>query len=483
FGLGYDVADGDRVGLFADLSGTVANLVFTDVELVAETDLDTIYAGTVTAKLSGGSVGNVIAIGKVVATASDSAYVGAVTGYAAEGSVYDVFSIVNVKATATSGTVYAGGITAYDDGLRIGSYFNRNGVETTGTVIALGRVEGYTTSGSAMVGPIVGGGEIASYTLDNVFAVRENNYSNGVINRTRNQTGAKLTSFDNTDMRNATFSNGTNAFTKVFNGIYRLEGNRNAAEAFTVRTAEDFAYIEQMLFANYNIANDITFTDFKTIGEGLEFSGSINGKNSENWSAETGTVSSLMNVTGALVYRNTGTISDFGVNVYYSATTTEDLTFGAIAVYNDNGTIRNVTVGGQIDIAAAPTSTVIVSGFLGYGNGGTVAHDNKVQNSISGLDITVTGAGTVYAGGYVGIINGEMTLTYGIGSGTLTIDDCGIVYAGSLVGQVQKDTTYKGVAATEDYRYTITVNGEEKEGLFGDVTGDASVVHIDEDVD
>ena len=477
FGAGYSVGDGDRVGLFADLSGSVTNFVLTDVALDQITSLGTVYAGVIAAKLSGGTIGNIIAIGNLSATASNEAYVGAIAGYADGGVVYDIFSIVNAKATASS--VYAGGVVAHAIATRIGSY-NFHGAETVGTVFALGRAEASSSAGSALVGAAIGSGSVTA-DESKIYAVRDNAYSNGVVTN-RNVADATLVDFGNTDMRTATFSNGLNVFGKVFNGLYRLEGNRSAEEGFTIRTAEDFAYIEQMLYAKYNIANDITFTNFKTIGVGLVFSGSINGKNSENWSAETGTVSSLMNVTDALVYNNSGTISDFGVNVYYSATTTEDVTFGAIAVYNNNGTIRNVTVGGEITVNAAPTSTVIVSGFIGVANGGVVANDNKVQNSISGLVVTVNGAGMVYAGGYVGEVDGEMTLTYGIGSGTITLTDCSNAYAGALVGAVLKDTTYKGVEATTDYRYTITVNGNPTTDLFGYVAGDAStILHIDEE--
>ena len=178
-----------------------------------------------------------------------------------------------------------------------------------------------------------------------------------------------------------------------------------------------------------------------------------------------------MNVTDALVYDNAGSITDLGVNVYYNRTVLsgETLTFGSIAVINSTGTLRNVTVSGEIDIVGADKydTTVIVSGFVGQGLGGIFESDSKVQNSISGLAITVNNVGTVYAGGYVGKVDGLMTLSYGIGNGTMDVNGCGTVYAGTIVGAAYRENEWTSLEETKEYRYIVTVDGVIIEDLFG----------------
>lgn len=471
FGKGFDIADGDRIGLFAELSGTVKDVIMTDVSVEYAGAKETVYAGVVAAKLNGGTIGNIISIGNVDLVSNGGAvYAAGISGYADGGTVYDIFSIVNVKVTAAEAV--AGGIIGYAKDTRVGSFVNEDRRDTVGPVFALGRVEAY--SESPKVGAVYADG---SLTADNgaIFAIASNAYSNGIIVNRSLSSNIKTVAFDNVDMRNTAFSDGTNIFNKVFktDGLYYLGGSGISTDKFTVTNAEEFAHIEHMLYASYNIANEISFTNFKTIGVGLKFSGSIDGKTEDSWSAEDGTVSSLMNVTDALVYDNAGSITDLGINVYYNRTVEGgDHVFGAIAVYNSTGTIRNVTVSGEINITSVnKNSTVTVSGFVGIATGGVLDGDSKVQNSISGLTVNVKNAGTVYAGGYIGRVDGLMTLSYGIGNGSLTVTDCGIVFAGTLVGAAYKECDWTSLEETEDYRYEVTIreNGADRKvtDLFG----------------
>lgn len=448
-GNGFDISDGNRVGLFAEVKGTVTDLILTDVDFDVETDKATVYAGAVAAKFDG-FVNKVIVIGTTKVISTGTVYIGSLTGYSSL-SVTDYFSINNVYASGA--TVCAGGVSGYDDSIQLN------------TVFSLGRVEAY--SDSSLAGAIVGDGNATSSFR--TFFIGDNTYVNGVIGGSSIGTEVDL---DDVTMRNTTFTGGTNVFNKVFAGddhLYYLSGAGIGNNKFIIESAEDFAYIDHMLYAAYNVKQDITFTTFKTIGVGLAFTGSIDGKNADSWSAQDGTVSTLKNVTSALVYKNSGRITDLGINVSYTKilASGEDETFGAVAIKNESGTIRNVTVGGTISILATASSTVIASGFVGESNGGSISGDSKVQNSISGLDITISGAGTVYAGGYVGVINGSMTLSYGIGSGNLTITDCGIAYAGTLVGRANRECDWSSIDETADYRYVVTVNGTPTTDLFG----------------
>ncbi len=470
FGVGFTISDGDRVGLFAALSGTVKNVVMTGVNVDIEGSENAKYVGVIAGKLLGGVVGNAVAIGTVKVEKNgltDVSYAGAVAGYAEGGAVYDVFSIVNIKLAAQSVTV--GGILGYANGTRLSKFVTDDSTELSGAVFGLGRVESEATN--SIVGAIFADGNIAADS-GAVYAIKENAYSNKLVVTSSGSNVVKLVAFDDSTMRGTAFSNGDAIFEKVFktDGLYYLRGSGTDADKFVVGSGEDFSHIEHMLYASYNISEDITFENFKTIGVGLKFTGSIDGKNADSISAEDGTVSSLMNVTDALVYNNAGRIADLGINVYYDKTVGKDgVTFGAVAIINSTGgTIRNVTVSGNIAInSVEKNSTVIVSGFVGIAEGGVIEGDNKVQNSISGLNIKVDNAATVYAGGYVGKMDGSMTLSYGIGNGTLDITNCGNVFAGTLVGAAYKDYEWTSLEETEDYRYVVTVDGEETDKLFG----------------
>ncbi len=474
-----DFADGKDAGLFAAVSGTVSNLIFPDVEMTIEGGAGTVYAGIVTGRLLGGTISNIIAIGNIEVISDEVIYGGAIAGTATAGNMFDIFSIVNIKASAGTRAV-VGGIVGRTDGTVLGGtntvIVEGNPVDYDKAVYALGRVE--ISSISSAIGAISAEGTVSEESKA-VFAVKDNAYSNGQVINVSISNEIALVTFDDSDMRKSTFSDGTNVFDKVFvsEKLYYLEGLGTATDKFVVSSAEDFRKIEHMLYANYNVSKDITFDDsdeataFKTIGYGLKFTGSIDGKNANSWSAEEGTLSSLMNVTDALVYENAGSITDLGVNVYYDRTVEsgEELVFGAIAVINGSGTLRNVTVSGEINIVGADMydTTAIVSGFVGLGLGGVFEADSKVQNSISGLEITVTNVGTVYAGGYVGKVDGTMTLSYGIGNGTMTITDCGTVYAGTIVGAAYKENVWTSLEETAEYRYEVTVDGVQTTELYG----------------
>ena len=475
---GADISDGDVLGLFAAVSGAVTNVIMPTVEITAETGSGTVYGGVIAGKLLGGVISNVIIIGTFNVTGG-VVYAGGVAGISVGGEIYDTFSIVNVKVIAEEKAT-VGGIVGRSDNTKMGGTVKvQSGsqeIEYTKAIYALGRVE--AESVSAEIGAIAATGTFADGSSD-VYAVKDNAYSNGQITNGSISGAINMVTFDDDGMRNTTFSDGTNAFNKVFvsDKLYYLEGLGRSTDKFKVTTAEQFKKIEHMLYAHYNIVNDIEFNDenpntaFKTIGYGLKFTGSIDGKNKSSWSAEEGTLSSLMNVTDALVYDNAGSITDLGINVCYNRTVLsgETLTFGSIAVINSSGTLRNVTVSGEIDIVGADKydTTVIVSGFVGQGLGGMFESDSKVQNSISGLAITVKNVGTVYAGGYVGKVDGLMTLSYGIGNGTLDVSDCGTVYAGTIVGAAYRKNEWSSLEETKEYRYIVTVDGVIIEDLFG----------------
>lgn len=470
------VYDKNSFGLFGQLNGTVRDIAFTDIDL----DFDYVGEGALTAGIvaarayENAVVKNVLFIGtETVRAEGKVAEVGGVVGYSRGALVTDVFSINNIAVTA--GKVTLGGIAAVSEGITL--------PDSAGSVFLLGRTEAYGASltvgaaiGSVVTGSTVSGGAKVFAIKDNVYS-GENVLSEKPVGSTNEVYGIQTVNFSYDPMRTASFASAPGSvFNLVFGSYYPIAGDGSSLSPFVITNEKDFGYINLALYAEYRIDNDITFTDFHTIGEGLVFSGVLKGSTGDDISAEGGRIIGLMNVTAPLVYRNSGKINDLSVNVEYSATVKsgEVFRYGAIAVISD-GEIKNVTVSGNVTITSATQDNEIyVSGFVAESRGGVVdAEISKLQNSISALNITVTGGGTAYIGGYAGIVTrGAPKFSYGIATGTITVTGVRKTYAGLLVGVSHGDCEWVlGEAASIDYTYSITVNGTEIP-KYDEVTGE-----------
>ena len=451
-------------GLFGQLNGTVKNLVFDEIGLNLNYQGDEdLYVGIVAAKAyAEANVTNVMFIGeqKVVAP-NAKAYVGGVIGSGENTTVNDVFNVNNLSASAKQ--VFMGGIAGVTNGITL--------PEATGTIFLLGRVE---ASGAMLnVGSAIGKVEETSTVTggQRVYAILNNVYIGGqvieskTVGTSANAYNMKTVDFNDDAMRTASFASvGGSAFETAFGNYYPLRGLGSAASPFIIENEKDFNNINLILYANYRIDSDVTFTSFRTIGEGLMFSGVIKGYVGDDISAENGKVVSLVGVTAPLVYYNAGSISELSVNVEYTASVKAGETFryGAIAVYSE-GEIKNVTVSGNVNITSeAQDTTLYVSGFVGVSYGGVV-EVGKLQNSISALTINVNGGGVAYIGGYAGVVErGQASFSYGIATGTINVTNVRHTYAGLLVGQAYGSCDWVlGDAASIDYTYTITVDGVE----------------------
>lgn len=452
-------------GLFGQLNGTVANIAFTDIAIdfdyVGE---ETLTAGIIAAKAYENAViRNVLLIGTETIRTEGKASVGGVVGSARGTTINDVFSINNIAVTASKVTL--GGIAAETDGITL--------PDSAGTIFMLGRTEAYGASvtvgaaiGAVADGSVVNGGAKVFAIKDNVYA-GENLLSEKPVGSSNETYGIQTVAFSYDPMRTASFASSTGSvFNLVFGSFYPIAGDGSSITPFVIESEKDFGYINLALYAEYRIDKDITFTDFRTIGQGLVFSGVIKGSTGDDISAEGGRIIGLMNVTAPLVYHNSGKINDLSVNVEYSATVGAGETFryGAIAIISD-GEIKNVTVAGNVSIVSATQDNEIyASGFVAESRGGVVDADmSKLQNSISALNITVSGGGTAYIGGYAAIVTiGEPKFSYGIATGTITVSGTRKTYAGLLVGMSHGNCQWVlGEAASIDYTYSITVNGTE----------------------
>lgn len=492
FGKNVESTALSAYGLIARLDGQISNFVLDKVDLdISYTGADTFYVGLIAGKMYGNAiVSNIITLGNISVASQDNIIAGGIAGLVDQGNIYDVFSMNNIKIVGA--TILAGGIVGVSSNARLASYNLGAGLDIDGAIFSIGRVESISTENSS-VGTVVGSGNIASSSQNSmVFALVNNAYSNGnvvpkTIGSVSGNSAMTVESFTNPTsvMRGTYFSDNTNVFDTVFGSgedrLYPLAGLGTTNNKFIIRsnsddiTVNDFVYINQALFASYNVEGDITFApgDFVTIGKGLVFTGSIDGKNKDSDAAETGTVSSLLNVTDALIYYNKGVVNDLVVNVSYTKNVVNvpdadyDLVFGAIAVYND-GEIKNVTVSGDIVITSSDSdSTVVVSGFVGINKGGMIVGDNKIQNSISGLNISISNIRTVFAGGYIGIVDGSTTLRYGIGSGIMEIEDCQLVHAGTVIGEDRFGCDLGTIEELQEYQYLVSIDGVTSGALVG----------------
>ncbi|HOO22761.1 MAG TPA: hypothetical protein PKY53_03675 [Clostridia bacterium] len=469
-------------GLFANLNGTVRNIVFEDLKVNIDYEgSDDLYIGLIAGKAyENADINNIIAIGSIRINAPHSdVMAGGFVGETYYGAIYNVFNMANIKVTARE-TSLGGIIGASANTILV----NGNGVSDA--IFSLARVEG-VHSGFGNVGAIVGSGSLleAKSDMSKVFALNDNTYSNGsIVNRTVGSSSVNsgvLTTFGNTVMRSTSVSDG-NLFVEVFvtRDLYPLKGvsstpsstvGADADNPFMITDEEDFKYINNALYANYRIVapdNKITFSSFETIGEGLFFTGKIDGKTAASGSAEEGEVVSLDGVTDALVWYNKGTISDLSVNVNYTRNLgrNENAEFGAIAKYN-KGAIRNVIVSGDIVINGG--NSVTASGFVGVDYGGVI-DNSSIKNSISSIDITVNGAGSVFIGGYIGKVIGTTTVNFAIGQGNIFLIDCPSYYAGWLIGSIEGNLEIE-LSLIKDYAYTINiVTDGVSETIISDLT-------------
>lgn len=467
--------ENELFGLFGRLNGKVSKIVFgnigINVNYVGENEF---HAGLVAAiGYENAEVSDVIFIGTESIKSVAKVYAGTVFGKANGSMVYDVFNINNI--TVSGNNVVVGGMIGKAQDVVTYNAANK------GAIYLLGRVE---ARGEALaVGGVLGSGVIAG-NASNVYTIASNTYSGGLVleekpvgSKNGAAFGINTVRFDDEGMRQSTaFSSGNNAFDIVFNGFYPLEGDGRASNPFKVKNETDFANINLALYATYSITESIRFTEFETIGMGLVFSGEIKGSGGSSIGAEESNVASLTGMTGPLVYNNAGTITDLGLNITctYDVLSGEEFFFGGVATYN-SGTIKSITISGEVTVNAASDSTLYVSGFVGESRGGTI-DTSKIQNSISNLVININGGGTVYVGGYAGVVSGQQaTFSYGIATGEINIFNAQRVYAGLFVGLSYGDCDWQpGEAASVDYTYTIRItdsNGNVKEIDKVDVDG------------
>ncbi len=500
FGSGVTNYTDKFFGFFGQLNGTVHNIVFNGLDIdMRYTGSGELMAGIVAGKTyTAANINNVFTVGitKITASGSQTVNVGGIVGRADGSTIADVLNMNNITVIATNMNV--GGIVGRagvyvspidDNAVKIAVSAN----DSATFAYSLGRVEVNTPPGQSAknnsTGAILGKGDMhTSSGGSSVFALLDNTYSLGQVTSEKSigngnnlNSVIRMTSFDSEDMRSTSLANGLSAFELLFGTKpagqaqwYPISGKGMVNDPFRVVSESDFKNINLALFAYYKLIGDsngeIRFTDFETIGDGLNFTGTIDGAGDENVNAEDARIVSLINVTKPLVYNVKGTVQNIGLTVNYTHVISEGetLRYGAVAVYLETGgSIKNITIGGTVNVTGSDYSTkAYVSGFVAIARGGSIDNANtKIKNNISALEVRIKHVGTVYFGGYAASVEqGEPSFSYGLANGEVFIEDCpeAQVSYGFLVGE-SYGVCHWSLDLSSDYFYKITIitNGNQ----------------------
>ncbi|MFW5780306.1 MAG: hypothetical protein ACOCWI_02515, partial [Bacillota bacterium] len=410
-------------------------------------------------------------------------HIGGIAGFMEGATLIDVLSIANVKTDESSYAVDIGGTV----GLIKDSVIN--------TAFSLARVEGsYEGRGSvgAAIGTVSG-----DNTIENLYALEGNTYAHGQsydylagyvpgtgLSDLQPEDSDQFIDFGGLREINPAFYTSGNRLNNILEEVYPLSGLGTMNNPFEVNTVEDFAYINDFLYAHYRIRSNIDFTgyDFTTIGMNARFTGSISGamthSDYQDHIAEGGTGRSyrLTGLTDALIYHNAGAIRDLRIEIFYNEVKNTDTTFGAVAIYN-SGTIQGVNAEGYISLRVTGNRTAIVGGLVGQDLGGEYLEaedgDYELENpsrelsSINNIALVIT-ASTINAGGFIGRVTGPTFLSYIISDADIVCTGgavsagtvAGTVFSGGMIYEHQiEDTASKvyvnGVENTKEYGFNI----------------------------
>lgn len=429
------------IGIFGKVAGTIKNLYISNLEINVNYagSLDVLVGGVTANIIAGASLEAVSVVGNITVTAPNATvYVGGIAGKVEGASILDILNIANIKVEKTL-SAHSGGTVGWikDSSFR--------------KVFSLARVEvSYRSTGSvgAIAGSIYG---TTTANMSEFYAIRGNTYKNG---QDTNEIvgyapGSAIVDFS-TYMKDFSFfrngqhvlSNGTNIENTLITLYPFAEGKGTTESPFQISSIEEFMYINDFLYAHYHVRTDLDFTgiNFKTIGMGAKFTGSIDGSLSFSEQTENDGVRTrrLTNLNNALVYFNAGTISNLRIHTVYSLIASSDVVFGAVAIYN-NGTLQNLVVEGDITIMALGTRSVVVGGMVGQSLGGSISGESTVVSSMTGTNITVSAA-EVSIGGVVGEIKATTTLNYLVSNGSISGYGL-VVNAGTIAGAIYDGST------------------------------------------
>lgn len=395
----------DDYALFDKVSGSIRNLYLSNVSLTANVADSDVTIALLVRELSG-TLDGIVVGGQLDVTVESASgvKVAAVAGIAHGAEILNVVSTAFVSTdgdSVTVGAIVAEAVSSTTDG-----------VYAVSTVRAVGN--------NVNVGSVIG--SATSCTLGEGYAFDGNAYLNGstlkkfVGNLSDSDTDYAYTTvtklMDNVNgyivMSGSSVYSGYDVYVgdalqELFRGEFS-SGIGTSDDPFILSTAQDFEKISRYMYAHYKISlgnnKSIAFDSWTTIGQGMNFTGSIVGGLyfDDNGYPHGITLSGL---TSSFIDRNYGTIS----NVKLVSTVSEVFSSSASV-----GLVANVNYGiiEKVEVSSIAYLTVKGSGKLVFG--GIVGNNyGTVSESSASLTATLK-AYDIVAGGIVGVSeNGKLS--------------------------------------------------------------------------
>ncbi len=473
-------------GIFGVVAGTIKNLKVLDVNFDYSVQNEVSVGAVVGLLEAGGVIDNVIATGTIsVQSGENIAYVGGLVGVMRGDNVNSTVirnSLSLVSVNVEGEKMVVGGLSAQLQGnARLERMISMSAVSIEYSL-------------KANVGAAVGALNTDDATISGLSYLMDTAYANG-----KNISLAVGYSLSNTlDVTPKSYVNlvsetlGGVIVSDRLDGLYPFKGKGSTLEPFIIENYEDLTLIGNYMYASFKLADNIMIGDynadgqtdyldnynydFKPIGNGATFTGSLNGDGY-----------SIGGLTDSLFAVNAGSVTDLTLNVSYKvyaregdipeedydidasgnrssytaskvATANEDILFGAVAKINrTGGSLIRVGVNGSIYVRTSGRSKVTVGGLVGLDLGGQVVASQMTAT------ISVR-ANQIVAGGVIGEIRSSEKAFNQIASNFIQITD-GLdlgganVIGGTFVGAVE---VYHNLTPNFNSTTNLIVNGVNK---------------------
>lgn len=387
----------DDYALFDKVSGSILNLYLSNVSLTARVDKSDVTIALLVRELTG-IIDGIVVGGQLDVTVESASgvNVAAVVGVADNATILNVVSTAFVSVdgdSATVGAIVAEAVSSYTDGV-----YAVSTVRTTGNNVNVGSVIGSATSctygeGYAFDGNAYLNGATIKKFVGNL-ADSDTDYTYTTVTKLMDNVNGYIV-MSASDVYSGYDVYVGDALKELFKGEFS-SGIGTSDDPFILSTEEDFDKISRYMYAHYKISlggnQSLTFDSWSTIGEGMNFTGSIvGGLYFDNNGYPHGIT--LSGLTSSFIDRNYGTIS----NVKLVATVSEVFSSSASI-----GLVANVNYGviEKVEVSAITYLTVRGSGKLTFG--GIVGNNyGTVTESSSSVTATLK-AYDIVAGGIVG---------------------------------------------------------------------------------
>jgi len=469
-----------NIGLFAVLVGKISNLKLITAEINISTELSEVRAGILTGfALNGASIENVIVSGHIEVTSINvdgaSMIAGGVIGVLNSSTAKDIISLASVVINGPDYAI-AGGVVA-----------QAQGASVLNTLISIS-TSNISFGKQGTVGRVSANLMGANVAATGLYSIKDNIYTNGrlaagtaVSYTGSNIVGDMVADYDLIAGESSSITIRGGKVKDLLPGLYPFSGgNGTAQNPFKISTYPELLKIGDYMYANFVLVENIIIGDlngdgeltaadryrydYKPIGAGVAFTGSLNGTSKKLVAGSLRNVThSIIGLTDALFEYNSGLVYNIGLTVDYSVyassedipitkkyevdgdTVTSakvsdgsDIIYGAVAKINRNGNIRNVTVEGQVLIHLKGYATAYVGGVAGVTYKGTaIANTVRVNMDVRG--------GVLEIGGIFGsVVGSDSSLSYmstQIVEGEIKAFGASIS-AGGLVGNIKVVNSY-----------------------------------------